>query len=179
MPNLRRSRQFWPLFMVLLILVSRCSGHQDNSSQNTVTAEVVFRCFAATGIPVVPSTPLAGVTILLVDSDGQVLDKLLTDEKGEVQKNVTVAVDKKYGEKTTPTMEQPRGTVTLIAFKEGYRESVVYEVPISKGSAAQPFYMEPIVYGERNEPAVMLGNNHHLEVLTLVEEYAPYSIGAE
>jgi hypothetical protein len=34
--------------------------------------------------------------------------------------------------------------------------------------------MEPIVLGERNEPYVQLGSNHHLEILALVGKYAKY-----
>jgi hypothetical protein len=59
-----------------------------------------------------------------------------------------------------------------IAFKEGYRQTVLFEVPISEATPAQPFLMEPIVAGERNEPDVQLGNNHHLEIFSLVEKYA-------
>ncbi|EGW41087.1 hypothetical protein DOT_0974 [Desulfosporosinus sp. OT] len=31
--------------------------------------------------------------------------------------------------------------------------------------------MDPIVSGERNEPDVQLGSNHHLEIISLVEKY--------
>ncbi|SPF45380.1 conserved hypothetical protein [Candidatus Desulfosporosinus infrequens] len=34
--------------------------------------------------------------------------------------------------------------------------------------------MNAIIPGERNEPDVQLGNNHHLEILSLVDKYAQY-----
>ena len=86
---------------------------------------------------------------------------------------ITVPIDNKYLGKSTSTLK-PRGTVTAIAFKEGYRQTVLFEVPISEASAAQPFYMEAMVPGERNEPEVQLGNNHHLEIISLVDKYAAY-----
>ena len=61
--------------------------------------------------------------------------------------------------------------MTVIATKEGYRDAVILETPISNGSAAQPFEMERIVPEERNEPTVQLGNNHRLEIISLVDKY--------
>jgi len=35
--------------------------------------------------------------------------------------------------------------------------------------------MESIDPESRNEPSVRLGNNHHLEIFSLVEKYASYA----
>ncbi|HHY38990.1 MAG TPA: hypothetical protein GX507_08720 [Clostridia bacterium] len=131
--------------------------------ERTVTAEVTFRAFDG-------STPLSGVLILLIGPDGEIVDRLTTDEDGGAAKSITV--DPKYLRQDPEGDLGLRGTVTALAFKEGYRETVLFEVPVSAGSAAQPFFMEPLVSGERNEPVVGLGNNHHLEVLSLVKKYA-------
>ena len=162
------------IFAVTLILTG-CTktvdetGQKDNAVlSETVTANVVFRVSANNTSISKPASPLPGVSILLIGTDGKVIDKLVTNEQGEVQKDITVPIDQKYLN-DSPGALPPRGTVTAIAFKEGYRQTVLYEVPID--GTAQPFVMEPIVAGERNEPDVQLGNNHHLAVLSLVEKY--------
>ena len=53
----------------------------------------------------------------------------------------------------------------------GYRDLVLLETPVSEGSAAQPFYMEPAFPDERNEPIVQPGNNHRLEIISIVDKY--------
>jgi hypothetical protein len=132
--------------------------------EKTVTTEMTFRVFDG-------STPIPGVFVLLIGQDGEIVDTLTTDEYGEAIKPVTAPIDPKYFRQDSDDLS-PRGTVTLLALKEGYRETVLFEVPVSAGSAAQPFYMEPLVSGERNEPVASLGNNHRLEVISLVNKYA-------
>lgn len=73
-----------------------------------------------------------------------------------------------------PNEIEPRGTVTAIAFKEGYREQVLLEVPVNPAGSLQELYLNPIVAGERNEPDVQPGSSHHLEILSLVEKYSKY-----
>jgi hypothetical protein len=138
---------------------------EQQSKADKVSIEVLFRAFSGDKL-------LEGVQIMIIDRNGDVADVFETDNKGEAEKELSVEVDKKYG--TNPDGIGPRGTVTVIARKAGYRDAVQFEVPVSDGSAAQPIAMEPIVEGERNEPTVELGNNHHLEVLSLVDRYSTY-----
>ncbi|HBC93307.1 MAG TPA: hypothetical protein DCZ10_10540 [Pelotomaculum sp.] len=162
------------IFAITLILTG-CTrtvdetGNKENSViSETVATSVDFRASAINSNISGHASPLPGVSILLIGTDGKVIDKLITNEQGEVQKDITVPIDHKYLDES-PGALPPRGTVTAIAFKEGYRQKVLYEVPID--STAQPFLMEPIVEGERNEPDVQLGNNHHLEIISLVRKY--------
>lgn len=67
-----------------------------------------------------------------------------------------------------------RGSVTEIAYKDGYRSVVVFEVPI-KEYVVHPFRMLPKLTGEWNEPVGILGNVHHLEINALVDKYSNYS----
>ncbi|MGB9588027.1 MAG: hypothetical protein ACPL7O_07595 [Armatimonadota bacterium] len=166
-------------FLVLTFLLAGCSNGvyqgtgKSGSKPETVTIRnVVFRTFnnKPQGIPVA-YVPVPGVTILLIGSDGEVIARILTNSQGEAQESITVPVDRKYQDTVGIA---PRGTVTAIAFKEGYRETVLLEDGISNGDLAQPVPMEPIVLGERNEPYVQLGSNHHLEILALVGKYAKY-----
>lgn len=159
------------LVLVLLfftISIMGCSTNPNNATHSsipspseTVTANVIFRAFSA-----VDQQPLPDVNIVVIDQDGNVVDKLATNDAGEVNQAITVPVDPKY------QMDQmKRGTVTVIASKEGYRDAVILETPVSEGSAAQPFQMEPVVPEERNEPTVQLGKNHRLEIISMVDKY--------
>mgnify|MGYP006877967303 FL=1 len=89
--------------------------------------------------------------------------------------------DKRIGQELTvpadPRYPMARGTVTVIAYKEGYRDLVMPETPVSEGSAAQPLHLVPVVPDERNEPIVQLGNNHRLEIISMVDKYKPEAQG--
>lgn len=153
------------VFTFVLISTIGCSYNSNKevvstlpSTHETVTANVIFRASSA-----VEEQPLSDVDIVIVDHYGKVIDTLVTNDKGEVDKDLIVQVDPKY--------EMKRGTVTVIASKKGYRDAVILETPVSEGSAAQPFHMEPILPDERNEPTVELGNNHRLEIISLVDKY--------
>lgn len=140
----------------------------DTSHQNKfITSNVIFRAYCNT------EQMLDGVRIVVIDSNGQVIDVLITDENGEVQKKLTVPIDEKYTYYYGGALET-RGTVTAIAYKDGYRSVVIFEVPVEE-YAVQPFRMLPKLTGERNEPIGILGNVHHLEINALVDKYSNYS----
>jgi len=113
---------------------------------------------------------LESVEMVVINMDGKVVDVLKTDRNGEAEKKITAHIDKRYFVKN---ISEPikRGTVTVIAYKKGYCETVIFEVPISISGAYQPFTMFPIIPGQRNEPIVQLGDTHHLEIISLVEKY--------
>lgn len=136
-------------------------------ASNTATANVSFTAMDS------KLQPIQGVKILIINGDGEVIDSITSDENGKAEKKLSVPIDKKYFW-ADPNDLGTRGTVTVIAFKEGYRETVLFEAPVSPASAGQPLYMNAIIPGERNEPDVQLGNNHHLEILSLVDKYAQY-----
>lgn len=165
------------LFLILIFLISGCidpnilTNKNEPSSLKTVTVDVTFRSF------VKENTPIPDVTILVIRSDGKVVNKLVTNSNGEASKNITVPIDNRYP--GNAALEK-RGTVTVIAFKNGYKDTVLFEVPISKNDPIQGFYLKPLDPGfARNEPDVQLGNNHHLQILSLVEKYAPYAKAAK
>ena len=168
--------KFLLLSLAIILILTGCtktfnetSNKESSVTPETVTYNIDFRVSANNSSTSNPAPPLPGVSILLIGSDGKIIDKLVTNEQGKVQKDITVPVDHKYPDKPSNS-SPPRGTVTAIAFKEGYRPKVLFEVPISV-SSTEPFLMEPIVAGERNEPDAQLGNNHHLEIVSLVEKY--------
>lgn len=133
------------------------SKTEDNSANHeTVTANVMFRAFSA-----IDKKPLSDVNIVVIDQDDEVNERLVTNDRGEVNK---------YRMNDEQGIE-PRGAVTVIASREGYRDAVILETPVSKGSAAQPFYLESILPDERDEPTIQLGNNHRLEIISLVNKY--------
>lgn len=108
---------------------------------------------------------------MVVDYNGKVVGKVVTSRRGEGIKRLTVPVDKRYLWEGSHL--DPRGTVTAIAFKDGYKPLVIYEVPVINGNP-QSVGMEPLSEKERNEPVAKLGDNHRLEVNSLVDKYAPY-----
>ena len=170
---MKRKVLFFYLFFMLIILLEGCSKIENQGADKdistkteTVTANVMLRSIT----PSPPYTPISGVAILVIGTEGEVIEKLITNGQGEAKKSITIPIDKQFliGDMN------PRGTVTVIAFKEGYRETVLFEVSISNAGTAQPVNMYPIVPGGRNEPNVELGNNHHLEILSLVDKYTKY-----
>jgi len=116
---------------------------------------------------------LESVELVVINMDGKVIDTLKTDNKGRVEKKIATPLDKRY---FVSNSYEPikRGTVTVIAYKKGYCETVLFEVPISINSAYQPLSMYPVIPGERNEPIEQIGDNHHLEIISLVEKYKQY-----
>ena len=118
--------------------------------------------------------PLENVKIVILNMDGDVVAVAATDKKGHVEKRLTVPIDKRYAFSDS-TGIGPRGTVTAIAFKEGYREQVLFEVPVSAGGSFQETHLNPVVTGERNEPDVQVGSSHHLEIYALVDKYSKYA----
>ena len=113
---------------------------------------------------------LEGVDLVVINMEGKVVDVLKTDSNGEAEKKITAHLDKRYFVKNICEPIK-RGTVTIIAYKNGYCETVIFEVPISSSGTYQPFSMYPIISGQRNEPIVQLGDTHHLEIISLVEKY--------
>ncbi len=145
---------------------SQVNKPSDSQEEVYITAKVEFRAYTNN------QQKLENVSIVIIGSEGQVLDVLVTNRKGVAKRTLTVPIDKKY-KMLEDYHLQLRGTVTAIAFKDGYRETVLFEVPV-KNASIQPFYMAPFIPGERNEPIAVLGNNHHLEILSLVQEYSQY-----
>lgn len=105
--------------------------------------------------------------------NGDVIDVETSDKNGWAQKKLTVQIDKRYYW-IDPNQVEPRGTVTVIAFKEGYREQVLFEVPVSPSGSFQEIYLTPVIPGQRNESDVQLGSSHHLEIISLVDKYSKY-----
>ncbi len=62
----------------------------------TVTANINFRVSANNPAISEPTSLLPGVSILLIGTDGKIIDELVTNEQGEVQKDITVPIDHKY-----------------------------------------------------------------------------------
>jgi hypothetical protein len=113
---------------------------------------------------------IEGVRLIVVSSDGVAIDTVVTDKSGQAKTTISVALDKKYFNKSNYYPIE-KGTVTVIAYKEGYRETVLFEVPVSPNENYQLIPMYSIVPGQRNEPFVQLADIHHLTILELVEKY--------
>lgn len=119
------------------------------------------------------SAPLSDVMIALINMNGDVIDVETTNKDGQANKTLTVPIDKRYYITDGDSLG-PRGTVTAIAYKKGYREQVLLEVPVSAADSLQEIILNPEAAGERNEPDVQAGSSHHLEILSLTEKYSKY-----
>jgi hypothetical protein len=161
--------------MCLFIVAAACSCSNKSAIVNcknkenidSVTNEVSFNVMDS------QSKPLSDVRILIINMNGDVIGTESSDKNGRVIKKLTVPIDKRYYW-ADPDKIEPRGTVTAIAFKEGYREQVLLEVPVSPSASPQEIYLKPIVSGERNEPDVQSGYSHHIEIMSLVNKYSKY-----
>jgi hypothetical protein len=104
------------------------------------------------------SKPLAGAKIVITNENGDVIGILTSDKKGHAEKKLTVPVDKRYfwG---CPGLGF-RGTVTAIAFKKGYCNTVLFEVPVSENSEGQPLHMEEENAASSNKPITELADNY-------------------
>jgi len=116
---------------------------------------------------------LQNVKLIVINNDGKIIDILATDKNGKAEKKISAPIDRRY---FVPNSYESvkRGTVTVVAYKDGYCETVLFEVPVSINDTYQPFSMDPVVSGQRNEPVVQIGTNHHLEIASLVEKYRQY-----
>jgi hypothetical protein len=121
------------------------------------------------------SKPIENVRVVIIRGDGEVAAVTVSNEKGLTEKVITVPLDKKYLTTGFGSTEDIRGTVTLIAYREGYRETILYNAGVSIGSSFQTIYMRPIIPGGRNEPEEQVGYSHHLETCLLAEKYSKYA----
>jgi len=65
-------------------------------------------------------------------------------------------------------------TITAIAFKNGYREAVLFEANFTEDEENQNIEMTPIIEGERNEPMVRTWSIHHLLISSLLTNKVKY-----
>jgi hypothetical protein len=111
-----------------------------------------------------------GVRLKIINSDGMAIGTVITDKIGQAKTTISVSLDKKYFYQSNQYSIE-KGTVAVIAYKEGYRETVLFEVPVTPNENFQVIPMYSIVSGQRNEPFVKLADIHHLSILDLVEKY--------
>lgn len=119
--------------------------------------------------------PIGNVRMVMIRDDGEVIDVAVSNEKGVAEKEITVPLDKKYLTLGFGSAEDIRGTITVIAYREGYRETILYNAGVSIGSSFQSIYMKPEIPGGRNEPDEQVGYSHHLETGILAEKYSKYA----
>lgn len=171
------------LFLFSLVLCSflyqdlTCKGkflvgceNSDNLTENdnTITNDLSFVVNDRNS-----KQPIEGVRLVVINIDGDIIDILTTDSKGQVKRKISTNLDKRF---YIPDSFEPmeRGTVTVIAYKKGYCEVVLLDVPVYPFTSYQPFSMSQVISGQRNEPETYLGNIHHLDIGTLVDKYRKY-----
>jgi|GEM_PF-5604222 hypothetical protein len=115
--------KFFFLFFLAIVILTGCIDKSNESinkeppsTSETVTANIEFRASAGHSQDSAsvsnPAAPLPGVVILLIGTDGKVIDKLIANEQGIACKDITVPVDHKYlDEHAGAGALDPRGIV--------------------------------------------------------------------
>ena len=128
-----------------------------NCTENVIENEIQFRTHDSN------YKPIPDVTIILVGSNGKLIDSLKSNDNGIARKKIKAAIDERFRSKFGVN-SVPRITISAIALKKGYRETVLFEASFTRIETNQNIQMFPIVEGERNEPMVLKGNIHHMKV---------------
>ena len=152
------------MIFVVLITMSVCSF-------NSLGQECVFKSDMRFITVNEQGAPVADSKVIVIGTGGEILTTTTTDKNGESRVNIKTNTDPRYSENSKSGIP-PRGTVTLISFKDGYRQTVLFEVGISYSDGLYYIVMKPIIKGARNEPVTQLAQNHHLETASLVDKYA-------
>ncbi len=152
------------MIFIILITMSVCSF-------SSLGEECVFRSDLRFITVNEQGDPITDSKVVIIGLDGEILTTTTTDKNGESSVNIETNTDPKYSENSKNGIP-PRGIVTLLSFKDGYRQTVVFEVGISDSDGLHYIVMEPIIKGaRRNEPVTQLAQNHHLETASLVHKY--------
>ncbi len=154
-------------FFIVLITISVCSFN-SLGQEYVLKSDMRFITVTEQGAPVSDSK------IVIVGSDGKILTTTTTDINGESRVDIKTNTDPRYPENSKNGIPA-RGTVTLISFKDGYRQTIVFEAGISDLDGMHYIVMKPIIKGARSEPVIQLAQNHHLETASLVDNYAKFT----
>ncbi len=153
-----------------------------SDNEETISGTITFR----TGVYDKDNflVPVANVNLAILDQNGKLVAKALTDEKGEARVNLTVPVDKRF--EIIPEQGQinnRRASITVASFKEGYTETVIVDVSFHKNLensweiAIDPirYYNEAGIEINRDSPHVIFPVGvftHHLEASSFIDAIA-------
>ncbi|GGJ12977.1 hypothetical protein GCM10010885_22850 [Alicyclobacillus cellulosilyticus] len=135
----------------------RQPGVPQAAASGLVSAVIQFRVVSASDF-----RALQDARVVLMDRNGRLVKTGLTDSEGIWRANITVPRDPRF---------RDVGTLTALVVASGHNETVVFEVPVRKGTV-QPVTLQPIQPGLRNEPYYTLGQIHRLDVIDLVNRIA-------
>lgn len=157
------------IILCILVLVITCSFKQTYLSNN-IESKIVSVNMRFIVVDE-HENRLKDSKVVILGNDGNILNTIFTNTNGEADIKISVPEDPRYSDNVANGLS-PRGTVTAIAFKNGFRQTVLFEVGVSEDSILQYIYMKPLIAGTRNEPITQLGQTHHLEIYSLVKKYA-------
>lgn len=166
---------------IIFVMQFIFAGTSDKSGQiaqkckqGQIEREIKFHVYSDSVGPlygccrnVIAEKKLDSVDIILIGSDGQIIDTIVTDKHGIAKKRIKSQIDERF----SSNYNKNGITITAIAFKDGYREAVLFEANFTEDEENQNIEMTPIIEGQRNEPEVRLGNIHHLLILSFVDKY--------
>jgi hypothetical protein len=169
---------FMFIFFVMQFVLAGTSDKSAQDSQKCkqgqIEKEIKFHVYSDSLGPlsgccrnVIVAKKLDSVDIILIGSDGQIIDTIITDKSGIAKKRIKTQIDERF----SSAYNKNGITITAIAFKNGYREAVLFEANFTEDEENQNIEMTPIIEGERNEPMVRLGSIHHLLISSFVDKY--------
>jgi hypothetical protein len=138
------------------------------SNENTVTAILTMEVSTTVKPSEQTGTPIKGARLIVINSLGEIIANVLTDSKGKARVAITIPKDFRFPEKNM-------GEVTVMAFANGYNESLNFSVPINEfndNRARVHFSLWEIDPKRRNEPGYINGSYHRFTVFKMLDYYA-------
>lgn len=130
-----------------LIVSNRC---EQATTTRTITELKKFTtCEAGTEC----RQRVGNVLLAIIGQDGNIVATTTTNGNGEAEIAITVPIDPLFSMVPDPALE--RGFITVISFKGGYSETVIFNmavVPPALEDSDQIIELYPIIPQTRNEP---------------------------
>ncbi|MCY0887067.1 MAG: hypothetical protein OWQ59_01260 [Alicyclobacillaceae bacterium] len=140
---------------------SQATSSPTNTAHILKTGRVEFRVYSPSDKS---EKKIPKAHVILIGADGSIVKIGTTNAEGNFVATVPAQADPRFSE------TRPLDTTTAIVSAAGYRETVLFEVPVGRLSV-QPVPIYPVTPGKRNEPISLLGNLNRHDVLGMVDKY--------
>jgi hypothetical protein len=140
---------------------SQATSSPTNMTHILKTGKVEFRVYSPSDKS---EKKVPKAHVILIGSDGSVVKVGTTNAEGNFIATIPALPDPRFSE------TRPLDTTTAIVSAAGYRETVLFEVPVGR-LTVQPVPIYPVTPGKRNEPISLLGNLNRHDVLGMVDKY--------
>ena len=114
---------------------------------------------------------IGDTTLAIIDHYGKIITSAKTNENGEVKVKITTPQDPRFN---IIKGQVQRGSINVAAFKKGYRETVIFEIPIMPDlETTEILPLLLMIPNQRNEPLGVINREfHRLDIIALVDAIA-------